>query len=178
MKDIGLNGEFSNLKKGCHGNHTITDSQGQLLKWQPAYYFHFGRFILSDKSGCHLVLRKSPLCYIFPICLPTKYVTSSAKRYLIIPQNIYWGVYWNQPVSRSVCRAVGLSAKSCTFNSYSFNLNNLILAINGNQEQQMCKKQFLARRTESRGSYCRTPGVRRRRCQRQRQRPHLIKVSL
>ena len=35
---------------------------------------------------------------------------------------------------------------------------------------------FLARRTESRGSYCRTPGVRRRRCQRRR--PHLIKVSL
>ena len=35
---------------------------------------------------------------------------------------------------------------------------------------------FLARLTESRGSYCRTPGVRRRRCQRQR--PHLVKVSL
>ena len=38
---------------------------------------------------------------------------------------------------------------------------------------------FLARRTESRGSYCRTPGVRRQRQrQRQRRRPHLIKVSL
>ena len=36
---------------------------------------------------------------------------------------------------------------------------------------------FLARRTESRGSYCRTPGVRRQR-QRQRRRPHLVKVSL
>ena len=37
--------------------------------------------------------------------------------------------------------------------------------------------QFLARRTDSRGSYCCTPGVRRQRL-RQRRRPHLVKVSL
>ena len=46
--------------------------------------------------------------------------------------------------------------------------------------QEVKEITFLARRTESRGSYCRTPGVRRRRCQRQRQRrrQRLVKVSL
>ena len=37
---------------------------------------------------------------------------------------------------------------------------------------------FLARLTKSRGSYCRTPGVCRRRCRRRRRRPHLVKVCL
>ena len=37
---------------------------------------------------------------------------------------------------------------------------------------------FLARLTESMGSYCHTPGVRRRRRCRRRRRPHFVKVSL
>ena len=62
---------------------------------------------------------------------------------LYTPKKLFWWVYWNQPV-RGLCgRAVSLSAKSCTFNSsYSFSLNHLILAINVNQEEQMCKKHL------------------------------------
>ena len=66
-------------------------------------------------------LKKSWLCLYTP------------KNLFLYPQKFIWGVYWNQPVGWSVRRAVGLSAKSCTFNSsYSFNLNHLILAVDVN----------------------------------------------
>ena len=81
MKDVSLNGDISNVKNGCHGNHSITYSQGEVSKWQPAY-FHTGRFMLSDKSGCHLVLRKSPLSYIFQICLPTTHLDTIIEIWL------------------------------------------------------------------------------------------------
>ena len=54
------------------------------------------------------------------------FITNSSTHFTP-PQTKFVGIYWNQPFGRSGSLAVGLSAKSCPDNSYSFRQIPLIL---------------------------------------------------
>jgi len=92
------------------------------------------------------------------------YKMSIHGNHSLLTRNIYM-FYCNQSVSgiyHFLSSSTTISSKCIS----SRTTESTLIKLNS---KMFFMRSFLARRTESRGSYCRIPGVRCRRCQRQRQ---------